>query len=620
MMHEKELEAELLRKISGDRAKSLAAELSRFWYRIPGSREERLAAERIADEMRNIGLQVTIEEFDAISWEHHQAKLTLHNGSTRSFDVEFMPYSPPAEEEGSKGRIIPLRFGFPAEYVSLGDDRIIPIVDFNYDAGAHLIELAAAKSGKNIAALGIISHLERGFRIEAVPMLTKPIPFPVFSIKKEDGAEIRKLCSGNKVTGVLTGKSRIIRDAKSETVIGRMKGALGDKQRIIVSAHHDGWFAGANDNLSSVACILEVARALSESGLKRSIDFISFGSEEGGCEGYQYYLWGSRQFVRTHSMEMKDISCILNCELAGAANTQTLIIDCTPDLVSFFEVIVEEAREALIEDGKPPEFGIAVPTSSQADQLNFSLAGVPSTLFAWAWYDEYHSDLDAPDILRPSLLSKFSKLLLISTYRFSYSDKLPLSLTRYARILRMGHSGLTSHIMGDLFKETVPGLEHLKRVSGELLSFDRAFSALEAFSMAAADLERKLALADDSSVDSLNSKLLGACNILNRALCRTGGLMGEDPMFPGYLEYIEELRRIKESRDKISGMAGSDIPPEILCEFVPINEPEVSFREFELHNIIASLSSKLERVRALLQAELDRITNTMEEAERYLKG
>lgn len=621
MNDRKKLEFDLIAKISGERAIALATNLARIRHRSPGSKEERIAVEKIADEMRKLGLDVSIEEFDAISWEHHPAKLTLSNGSTKSFDVEFMPYSPPVKENGSRGRLVPLRFGFPAEYSSLGDESIIPIVDFNYDAGAHLIELAAARSGKKISALGIISHIEHAFRIEGTPILTKPISFPVFSLKKEDGAEIRRLCSGNdSLSAVLTGESKIVFDAKSENVIGRLKSSSGDRHRIIVSAHHDGWFTGANDNLSSVASILEVARALSDVELKRDVDFISFGSEEGGTEGYQYYLWGSRQYVKQHMHEMEDIACILNCEFAGATNTDTLIIDCTPDMISFFEGLLDNSRDLLSEDGRIPEFGIATPTASQADQVNFSLAGVPSTLFSWAWYDEYHTDIDVPEILKPRLLSIFSKLLLISTYEFTTLEKLPLSLTRYARIIRMGHTGLTSHIMGDLCKEFVPGLEHLKRVSSGLLEFDRAFAALEALSVATADLERRISNADGSAVEKLNSILLRTCGILNSALCRTGGLMGEDPMFPGYLEYIEELRKISEAMSKIRGIAGSDIPTEILSEFTPIKLPEVSFREFELHDEISALSKRFEKARIALQTELDRIAEAIDRAVSSLLG
>ncbi|MEM3038058.1 MAG: M28 family peptidase [Thermoplasmata archaeon] len=620
MNERRKIESELLARVSGDRAKAFVTELAGIRHRIPGSDEERVAAERIADEMRKLGLEVVIEEFDVVSWEHHPAKLTLSNGSTKSFDVEFMPYSPPVRPDGSKGRLAPLRFGFPAEYSVFGDEAIIPIVDFNYDAGAHLVELAAARSGKNIIALGIIAHIDRAFRIESTPMLAKPISFPVFSIRKEDGEEIRRLCAGGDIVAELEGESKIIPDAKSENVIGRMKGSSKGKHRIIVSAHHDGWFAGANDNLSSVASILEVARALSGAELRRAIDFISFGSEEGGTEGYQYYLWGSRQYVKKHSREMKDIACILNCELAGATNREALIIDCTPDMISFYEGLLDNCKNLLSENGWLPEFGIATPTASQADQMNFSLAGVPSTLFAWAWYDEYHTDIDKPEILKPKLLATFSKMVLLSAHEFATLEKLPLSLTRYARIIRMGHTGLTSHIMGDLCKESVPGLEHLKRVSSGLLDFNQAFVALDSLSVAAADLERRLSAADDDAVEDLNSKLLGACNVLNSALCRTGGLMGEDPMFPGYLEYIEELRKMSEAKDKIRGIAGSDIPTEILSEFVPIQTPEVSFREFEMHDEISALSRRLERARVMLQTELDRITQTINLAARHISG
>ena len=618
---ENNIELELLDKVSGDRVKSLASELSKIEMRSPGSDAERRAAEMIGDEMRKLDLNVSLEEYETISWEHGPAKLTLSNDSGKSFDVDFMPYSPPAKEGGSKGRLVALKFGFPKEYASLDEEPSLIIADFNQDAGVHLQMLAAAKSGKKVVALGLISpHMNKAFRIDAVPMLTKPIPFPVFAITREDGKQIREICENDRITAKLIGKSKIIQGAKSANVIGRRKGTGNKKQRLVASAHHDCWYAGANDNVSSVASILEAARVLADTDLKKDIDFISFGCEEAGSPGYQYYLWGSRQYVKKHGEDLSNIACIFNCEFAGHTNSENLIIDCTPDLVSYYETIVEEISKRTEKIGCSPEFGIAVPTSSQADQLNFSLAGVPSSLIYWAWFDEYHTNLDLSKNLNADRLKLFTELLTISTYRFSQLDALPLSLTRYARITRAGHTGVSSHLSQDICKVTTPGIEHLKRVSGGLLDFEDAMKALDGFARAAADFEKKLSSSEGDELEDKNSTLLETCNILNASLCRAGGLLGENAMFPGYLEYLEELRKIKEAAESIIRVPGADLPDSILTEFTPMIIPEISIREFDVHHELALISEKRDRLKWSLQREVARVTATLRSAEECLRG
>jgi len=242
-------DADILEKISTERIKATAERLSRIPMRITGSENERKTAEAIADEFEKLGLDTSLEEYETTSWEHGAARLTISGDMERKIDVHFMPFSPPVPEKGAKGKIVPLKFGFPKELATIGDDPSVLVIDWNQAAGVHYQVLSAARSGKNVSALGIISPTSRSFRIDAIPMLAKPVGFPVFSMTKEDGLLLRTTCSNGGLIGKLEGKSKIVKGAKSANVTARKKGAVEPDLRIVISAHHDGWFAGAIDNL-----------------------------------------------------------------------------------------------------------------------------------------------------------------------------------------------------------------------------------------------------------------------------------------------------------------------------------------------------------------------------------
>ncbi len=103
---------EVLPKIS----KALVEKLSRIPMRVTGSESARNTAEAIANEFEKLGLDASLEEFETTSWEHGAARLTINGGMERKLDVQFMPFSPPVPEKGAKGKIVPLKFGFPKEY------------------------------------------------------------------------------------------------------------------------------------------------------------------------------------------------------------------------------------------------------------------------------------------------------------------------------------------------------------------------------------------------------------------------------------------------------------------------------------------------------------------------
>lgn len=69
------------------------------------------------------------------------------------------------------------------------------------------------------------------------------------------------------------------------TVTADIVGTTHPEEVVLVSAHHDAWYVGADDNASGVAVILEVARVLSEQPPDRTVRIASFDREEEGLVG-----------------------------------------------------------------------------------------------------------------------------------------------------------------------------------------------------------------------------------------------------------------------------------------------------------------------------------------------
>jgi hypothetical protein len=349
------------------------------------------------------------------------------------------------------------------------------------------------------------------------------------------------------------------------------------------------------------------------------MDFISFGSEESGSAGPQFWLWGSRNYVKRHAKDIGKVSCVLNNELAGRSKSEHLLVNCTPDLVPFFEAIFDEISKRPYAAKNKVKMSAAIPTTTADDQLNFCLAGAPSSLIYWAWYDEYHTNLDTADLLDADRLRLFEELLLTSAVRAVNSQILPLSLTRYARILRTGHSVISSHLSVDLDRASTPGLAYLKRLSRGALKLDSAIESLDLFSKAAGAFERYLSTAEGCESSKDNLRLLATCFSLNKALIRTGGVLGEESMFPGCLQYAEELKNMDEAIKVMKRVEGSDLSPEIKMEITPIVIPEIEDKEFDISAELDMLLAKRNKLRSSLQGEVDRISRALRDAEGCLK-
>ena len=152
---------------------------------------------------------------------------------------------------------------------------------------------------------------------------------------------------------------------------------------------------GANDNLSAVGVMLELARRTSiEPPRHTEIWFVSFGSEETG-------LVGSRAFVQAHREELREAT-LINLECLGqSGNLRALGFELMAGVRH-----LPEARERLLRAGERADISV-VPgglPAGMTDAASFSRAGLRATtlirLDAQGYLDHYHNPGDDVPALR----------------------------------------------------------------------------------------------------------------------------------------------------------------------------------------------------------------------------
>jgi Zn-dependent M28 family amino/carboxypeptidase len=124
----------------------------------------------------------------------------------------------------------------------------------------------------------------------------------------------------------------------AKNVVVELPGSSRPQEVVLVTAHHDVWFTGADDNSSGVAVLLEAARILSAIDHPRTIRVVSFDHEEVG-------LIGSLRYYRDHAAD--DHVAVVNMDAVSFAlhepGTQTAPTGFTLPTVADFAVALANA-------------------------------------------------------------------------------------------------------------------------------------------------------------------------------------------------------------------------------------------------------------------------------------
>ncbi|NLR93194.1 M20/M25/M40 family metallo-hydrolase [Flammeovirga sp. SR4] len=215
------------------------------------------------------------------------------------------------------------------------------------------------------------------------------MPKPRFYVLRNKMPEVVNSCH-------FTIQSQLKENYISQNVIGKIKGTETPKEFIFFTAHYDHlgaigkqkYFAGANDNASGVAMLLEIAKYYKSNPPKSSVVFIAFGAEEAG-------LIGSRYYVENPTVALEKIKFLVNLDLFGTGEEGMMAVNGK---------VYTDQYELLSNINTKNHYLSAVKSRGKAansDHYYFSENGVPSFFFylmgkSWTHYHDIYDDQPLP--------------------------------------------------------------------------------------------------------------------------------------------------------------------------------------------------------------------------------
>jgi hypothetical protein len=188
---------------------------------------------------------------------------------------------------------------------------------------------------------------------------------------------------------------QLVKEKHTQNVIGYIDNKAPNI--VIIGAHYDhlGWgdenslftggraiHNGADDNASGVACMLELAKQLSNTQGPRQNNylFIAFSGEEKG-------LYGSNYFTKHPTVDLSKVNYMLNMDMVGRLNAERALaingVGTSPVWKETLSKGVPEFKQVLSESGVGP-----------SDHTSFYLSDLPVLHFFTGQHEDYHKPSD----------------------------------------------------------------------------------------------------------------------------------------------------------------------------------------------------------------------------------
>lgn len=203
--------------------------------------------------------------------------------------------------------------------------------------------------------------------------------------------------------------------------------ALADEV-LIISAHYDHLgirdgevFAGADDNASGVAMVLEVARQLAASVKKpkRSVAFVTFDLEE-------RMLWGSRWFAAHPPWPLERVKLFITADMIGRSLGDLPL----PTVFVLGSEHADELKLSLDRVGSPSGLEVCrLGTDligTRSDYGPFRDREVPFLFFSTGEHPDYHTPRDTPDKLDYDKAARVASLILKLTRHVADLEQPPI--------------------------------------------------------------------------------------------------------------------------------------------------------------------------------------------------
>ena len=398
--------------------------------RPSGSIQAQQAAEYVAGEMRQLGLEVRMEEVKVPHWVRgiETAELIEFPGqvpkTSQKIVVTALGGSTATPPDGLTAEVVVVR-NFD-ELTALGRSKIAgKIVLFNFpfdskkaaagyalDAYAEAVVYRGA-GAKRAAELGAAASLVRSvggaeYRLAHTGFST-PAGIPAGAVAAEDADLVSDLAAQGKVRMRLVLTPQSLPDTTGYNVVADLRGTEHPEQIVVVSGHLDSWDlgTGAIDDGAGVAVAMETAQLLQTLHLrpKRTIRVIAWMDEESGGRGRQAY-------TAAHSAEFANHVAAIESDLGAAHPLGFNVKMSSPAMEALKPVqkILEPFGASLIK---------LVPFSPGADISGMSQAGVPVLGIMQdgrKYFNYHHTAADTLDKIVPAELRENAAAMAVMGY------------------------------------------------------------------------------------------------------------------------------------------------------------------------------------------------------------
>ncbi|WP_313893393.1 M28 family peptidase [Psychrobacillus sp.] len=510
-------------------------------YRTAGSEAELKTGEKIAEEMKKIGLtEVTKDEFTVDTWEFEKADLTFIDENGKEHLAVLGGYQVNFDTNGVKDlEIVYAGKGTAADLAELDIQGKLVLIDIN-QREEWWINYPAYQAHVKGAA-GVIAVQEAGYgEIDPDALnaqdICGPDDAPAFSMSQTDGNSLKKALEASE-NGTLTvkfdAKSTVKFNGKAYNHYGKIIGK-DPESYIILSAHYDSYFSGFQDDNAAIALMMGVAKGLVDSGYQpeKTIIFNALAAEEWGVSNsrYDWSTGAYNQIFNVHPEWVGKAFANMNFELPAYEHTTQDEIRSVYELNNYLTKFAKTVPtvEGVYKDG----ISVVSPLRTWSDDFSFAIAGVPALRNDFQDSDfmrsHYHSQFDNEDTYNKNALEFHLNLYGLLSMYYDKTAVVPLDFTTRLNALKedvnpeiFGQANISSD---KLIAEIDKTIEIANEVNTKVTDINEDYI----LALTAGDEKLSKKLYDESR--ELNSGLLAAFKYAEDQFVR---LTWEDePIFP----------------------------------------------------------------------------------------
>lgn len=411
--------------------------------RLSGSLGAATAVQRVATELRALGLDVKLEPVKVPHWVRGEETAALTNwqnhaaGLSQKIAVTALGGSVATPQKGLTAEVLPVR-DF-AQLTALGHENVAGKIvlftaafDEQMAATGHAGEAYGAAvayrggGASKAAALGAIAALNRstgpiGDRLPHTGALryaegVKKIP--AGAVAAEDALLIERLAAKGKVTMQLTLTPQTLPDADSFNVVADLKGREKPEEIVLVSGHLDSWDlgTGAQDDGAGVAAAMHVAATLKTLGLtpRRTIRVVAWMNEENG-------LKGGAGYVEAHAAEISQHMGAIEMDF-GAGHATGIKANVAPATMP----LLKPVGEALAGIGASiVEFELNGVGADIGPLNKLGVPGFAPLTDGRDYFTIHHTAADTLDKINPRYLAENAAVMSVLAYALAEGPALP---------------------------------------------------------------------------------------------------------------------------------------------------------------------------------------------------